>query len=163
LRTCARIPIPADLTLEDATMNREEWVVLALDCAGNQALTPAQLQKSLFLLGKEIPESLGTQDFYNFSPYNYGPFCKQIYDDAESLAVRGITVILREPGVQYLQYALTAAGQETARKLRNQADPRAVAYLEQVVNWARKRSFSELVRSIYQKYPEFRQNSVFQD
>ena len=144
-------------------MNREEWVVLALDCAGNQALTPAQLQKSLFLLGKEMPDNLGTPDFYKFSPYNYGPFCKQIYDDAEALAERGIATILREPGVQYLQYALTPDGRDAARGIRNQADRRSVVYLEQVVNWAKRKTFSELVRSIYQKYPEFRQNSVFQD
>jgi hypothetical protein len=144
-------------------MNREDWVVLALDCAGARALSPAQMQKSLFLLGEELPGILGTADFYRFVPYNYGPFCKQIYDDAESLAARGLVTILREPGVRYLQYEATAEGRELAKRLRAKADARAVAYLEQVVTWAKRQSFSQLVRSIYEKYPEFRQNSVFQN
>jgi len=39
----------------------------------------------------------------------------------------------------------------------------AVAYLREVVPWAQSLSFNELVRAIYEAYPEPRANSVFRD
>ena len=144
-------------------MDRQDWLLLALDFAGGQTLSPAQLQKSLFLLGQELPETLGTPDFYQFIPYNYGPWCRQIYDDAESLASVGLVAVLREPGASYVQYAITVRGRERGANLRALANARGVSYLERIVAWVLRQSFSQLVRAIYQKYPEFRQNSVFQE
>jgi uncharacterized protein YwgA len=144
-------------------MNRRDWVLLALDYAAPQALSPAQLQKSLFLLGAELPRHLGTNEFYTFVPYNYGPFSRQVYDDAEILAAHGLVAMLKEPGVSYPQYAATQDGQMLAATLRAKANPIATAYLERVVNWAKRQSFAQLVRSIYERYPAYRQNSVFQD
>jgi uncharacterized protein len=142
-------------------MDRKDWLVLAIDAAGNGGLTPAQLQKSLFLLGREMPTNVG--DFYHFSPYNYGPFSKQVYDDTEEAARIGFVDIGQVPGARYSEYTITWRGRDFAAELRDRADPRAVNYLERVVTWAKRQSFSELVRSIYRKYPEFRVNSVFQD
>ncbi|MFZ0410447.1 MAG: hypothetical protein WAL51_02925 [Candidatus Acidiferrales bacterium] len=144
-------------------MNRHSWLLLTLFDAGPRGLAPAQLQKILFLLAQEIPELLGTQDFYDFIPYNYGPFSKQIYRDAESLAQRGMVNIYWPPGSSYPMYELTPNGFEQARVHERYADRRARQYLRSVVRWAQPLRFSELVSSIYKKYPSFRVNSVFQD
>jgi uncharacterized protein YwgA len=143
-------------------MERKDWLLFTLNAAGGAGLTPAQLQKSLFILGCELPDSLGG-DFYQFSPYNYGPFSKQVYDDAERLAQDGLVTIAQAPGMRFSEYVITWRGQEAAERLKGRADHRAITYLERVVNWARKQSFSELVRAIYRKYPQYRVNSVFQD
>jgi uncharacterized protein YwgA len=142
-------------------MDRRNWLLLAVDAAGASGLTPAQLQKSLFLLERASPEKLS--GFYNFSPYNYGPFSKQIYDDAEEMAGQGNLVIAQAPGMRFSEYIITPQGQEVAANLRRRAEPQAVEYLQRVVAWARKQSFSQLIRAIYKQYPEFRVNSVFQD
>ena len=42
-----------------------------------------------------------------------------------------------------------------------EANPRAAAYLDQVVKWALSLSFTQLVRAIYEQYPEMREKSVF--
>ena len=45
--------------------------------------------------------------------------------------------------------------------LERDADPRLTEFLGRIVQWVRKRSFSDLLRSIYAAYPEFAVNSVF--
>lgn len=142
-------------------MDRKNWLLLALNAAGAQGLTPAQLQKSLFLLGRELPNHV--DNFYHFTPYNYGPFSKQIYDDAEAMSLQGLLTISQVPGRQYSEYAVSPRGRASALAAKQLADRSALEYLERVVDWASQQSFSKLVRSIYRKYPEFRVNSVFQD
>jgi uncharacterized protein len=144
-------------------MDRKYWLLMALDIASATGLTPAQLQKVLFLLGQETPQWLGTQDFYNFVPYNYGPFSKSVYVDAEVLAQAGMVNIRKIPGVSFSVYEITASGIERAKILEREADARALQYLRSVVPWAQRLTFSELISSIYRKYPAFRVNSVFQD
>jgi uncharacterized protein YwgA len=119
-----------------------------------------QLQKVLFLLGKQLPGEIG-HGFYDFIPYNYGPFDSAVYADASMLAGLGF-VNKNDSGRGFLQYAPTAEGMSYASKLRNEASPKAAAYLEKIVPWAQALSFSALVRAIYAKYPEYRENSVFQ-
>jgi len=36
-------------------------------------------------------------------------------------------------------------------------------YLDDVVEWTRSLSFTELVKAIYQDYPDMKANSVFRD
>jgi len=144
-------------------MDRMSWLLMALDVAGAAGLTPAQLQKILFLLGQQVPDLLGTQDFYQFVPYNYGPFSKSVYLDAEFLANRGMVNIYRVRGGSFSMYEITSEGTDEVRIFRREADTRALQYLESVVPWAQSLTFSELVSSIYRKYPAFRVNSVFQD
>ncbi len=134
--------------------------MLAVAQAKGSGLSPVQLQKSLFLLGKELPEEVGP-DFYSFIPHNYGPFDSSIYSDANLLA--GIGLVSRNLSSRgFWEYAPTGEGIAYAQKLTGGASPKAVSYLEKVVPWAQRLSFAALVRAIYAKYPEFRENSVFQ-
>src|SRR6266478_1030561 len=106
-------------------MNREDWLILAVNAAGKPGLTPAQLQKSLFLLDKEIPGSFEPDSRYYFSAYNYGPFSKQIYDDAEILASKGLLNISQAAGQRYFEYAVTRLGADFANELRAKANRRS--------------------------------------
>jgi uncharacterized protein YwgA len=141
-------------------MDRKSWTLLAISFADEAGLTPVQLQKSLFLLGQELREQVGN-DFYEFSAYNYGPFSKLVYQDAEALACEGLVCVERPAG-SYATYRITPKGAARARQLTSDESTPAVEYLRIVVEWAQSLSFSELVRAIYGKYPEYRANSVFQ-
>jgi uncharacterized protein len=144
-------------------MKPEDWTLLAICAAKSKGLSPVQLQKSLFLLGRKLPkEELGNH-FYVFSPYNYGPFDVQIYQDAEILEKKGLISITQSPESRWKIYRATQDGLELATKLRTQASPHAVDYLDTVVTWVLGHSFRELVSAIYAEYPEFRENSVFQE
>src|SRR5947199_8004379 len=80
--------------LGERTMPRQDWILMAL--AQKTPLDPVQIQKALFLMGREMADEVG-QDFYQFRPYNYGPFDQRIYQDIEQLALRGHIAITQEP------------------------------------------------------------------
>lgn len=141
-------------------MEREDWTLLAIASAGGQAVTPVQLQKILFLLGSKLPDAVG-REFYQFEPYNYGPFDVTVYRDAEALAARGLVATQAAPGQRWTSYAATPAGLRRAEQVRRGANTDAVAYLSKVVAWARALSFSDLVKAIYREYPAFRARSIF--
>lgn len=140
-------------------MNREDWTLLALYFGGGRGLSPVQLQKSLFLLAMEVAEV--RPNFYEFVPHNYGPFSKQIYADAERMAAFGLVAIERDPQ-SYATFLITASGQIRIAQIQPYIPARASNYLERAVQWAQQQSFSGLVRAIYEKYPAYRVNSVFQ-
>ena len=118
-------------------LTRQDWNLLAIAAAGGAPLSPVQLQKVLFLLGCEQKAAAG-KDFYSFSPYNYGPFDKHVYEDAEALAIDGLVQIQRG---RWADYSATGAGLAKATKLEASASADAVAYLRKVVQWARSLSF----------------------
>jgi uncharacterized protein YwgA len=93
-------------------MNRQDWTLLAVSFAESSGISPVRLQKSLFILGQELPSEVGN-DFYQFSAYNYGPFSKQIYLDAERLAIDGYIAI--DKTGRYPMYFATAQGAQIAR------------------------------------------------
>lgn len=143
-------------------MQRRDWVLLAIAAAGGEGVSPVQLQKSLFLVGKNCKRTVGAR-FYKFTPFHYGPFNAAIYSDAEDLEAEGLVKISRRPGQRWVEYAATLEGIVRARSLEGDLPGEVVAYLHEVVAWARRQSFNELIRAIYQQYPSYRKNSVFQN
>lgn len=139
---------------------REHWTLLAIAAAGGKPLSPVQLQKSLFVLGREMREAVGA-GFYNFRPYNYGPFDSAVYADAEMLASLGL-VNINQPW-RWKEYAATPDGMKEAGRVKSSAPPAATAYLAKIVAWAGSLSFQDLVRAIYARYPDTRTKSIFEE
>ena len=142
-------------------MNRQDWVLLALFAADGYRLTPVRLQKSLFLLRERgIKESSSLDGFYEFEPYAYGPFSRQIYDDALSLADEAKVTIFPSSRASSRQYALTVSGVQAANQIASK-QPRGFPYLGRAVKWTQTLSFAQLVTAIYTHFPQYRENSVF--
>lgn len=106
----------------------------------------------------EIPEA---PNCYEFSAHNYGPFSVDIYRDAEVLADKGLIAIEKRPRSHNI-FIITAAGESRVQEIKNEVPSRALDYLQSVIAWAQRQSFSGLVRAIYDRYPDFKVNSVFQ-
>ncbi len=140
-------------------MERRDWLLLTIDAGREKGLTPVQLQKSLFLLGQTFPKQVGSS-FYKFVPYNYGPFCMDIYNDAESLQQQGL-IEIRRASKRWPEYRVSPAGAQQAEKLRGKIPTSVIKYLMDVVSWTQSQTFPELVRTIYEAYPTFRTHSVF--
>jgi DNA-binding PadR family transcriptional regulator len=140
--------------------SRQEWLLLALAHRRGQPMTPAQIQKSMFLMRMEAGRYLGDR-FYEFIPYNYGPFDADIYRDLDWLAAKGVVITDTSPGRNWRTYAVTPAGIDAAERAMASADRTAVSYLGRVVDWVTSVSFPVLIRAIYDKYPQFKANSVF--
>lgn len=145
----------------DGRMKRRDWTLLTI-AAASRPVSPVQLQKSLFLLGQNLPKVVGS-DFYSFTPYNYGPFDAAVYQDAEELERNGLLLEARVPGGWWREYSPTREGLRAAAALEREAPAGALKYLAQVVGWAQSLSFQQLVRAIYKQYPSFKANSVFRD
>lgn len=141
-------------------MERKYWTLLAVAAANGEPVTPVQLQKSLFVLGEEMRAEVAP-NFYEFAPYDYGPFCADVYSDADELAAEGLVELLPSTNGRWTNYRATAAGLAHAGRIVS-TTPRAASYLKEVVAWTRSLSFSDLVRAIYAKFPKMRANSVFQ-
>jgi hypothetical protein len=108
-------------------------------------LTPAQLQKSLYLLGVAFPNELGP-DFYKFRSINAGHFSQQIYTDAEALGKQGLVLIEVSENDGWQHYSATTAGVQRARVLETRLSPLVLQRLRRVVEWARNRSIDQLGR-----------------
>jgi|tagenome__1003787_1003787.scaffolds.fasta_scaffold20937086_2 hypothetical protein len=141
-------------------MDRKDWTLLAISAADAKGLTPVQLQKVLFLLGREMEHELGG-DFYHFRPYHYGPFDRAVYGDAEKLSNEDAVEINQRVGENWNRYVISNEGREQADFVKKRASAGAVEYLNRIVEWALRQSFPQLVNAIYTKYPDMKVNSVF--
>lgn len=83
-------------------MTPKDWNLLAIAEAQSKPLQPVHLQKSLFLLGENLTRSqLQVDQCYTFRAHDYGPFCSEVYVEAEALCGEGLVRIDRPSGVSY--------------------------------------------------------------
>lgn len=141
-------------------MDRKDAVLAGLAPAGCSSLyRPVQVQKLFFLIDKLAAEQMGGP-FFAFTPYNYGPFDKAVYETLEELAAEGLVELI--PEKTWTDYRLTEAGEERGRDALSSLPESVRDYLTTLSEWVRSLSFAQLVSAIYRTYPEMRVNSVFQ-
>ena len=141
-------------------MEKRDFVILAVAASKKKLLSPVQLQKAMFLIGKGA-ESEVENGWYEFEPYHYGPFCLDIYEDAESLEKDGLVMRVPSRVGGWTDTLVTYSGVMRAQELRETLPSRTAKYIENVVAWIEPLPFQNLVKSIYEAYPEYRENSVF--
>jgi hypothetical protein len=77
------------------------------------------------------------------------------------LAQDGLVVIERAQQ-SHSMFLITPIGEARVEHVRREVSQRVWNYLQTAVEWTQHQSFSGLIRAIYDKYPEYRVNSVFQ-
>lgn len=143
-------------------MDRESLVLAALSPAHGSPHTPVQVQKLLFLIDKNVPKQVGGP-YFNFQPYDYGPFDQAVYGALQSLASKGLVVINEETGKRWKEYLLTPEGQRIGEEFFKQLDNGAALYISKLSEFVRSLNFAQLVSAIYKAYPEMKVNSVFKE
>jgi uncharacterized protein len=140
-------------------MNRSEILLAGLAAGGEAATyTPVQVQKLFFLLDREAAPALGGP-FFNFVPYDYGPFDQAVYAGLDDLARRNLASV--QTTGRYRVYGLSQTGLIEGRRILSTLQPSARDYVANAASWVRQLSFQQLVASIYNKYPEMKAKSVF--
>lgn len=140
-------------------MTRKDWALLIISIAGKNGLSPLRLQKSLFLIKQNIIEKI-TDDFYEFEPYNYGPFSVEIYRDAEDLEINNfIKVNLSQYG-NWTEYSITKDGEKKAEEIKQNLNSNIIKYIKELVEWINNLNFREIVNFIYSNYPDYKVNSI---
>lgn len=141
-------------------MHRRDVLLATMGSAEGRSFSPVQLQKAVFLIDRNVPQVFDANSRFQFAPYDYGPFDREVYSEATALELAGFVATGR--GVNgYKEYAVTDNGLARAQELQAMLDDTSRDYIERVVGWVRSLSFAKLVKSIYEAYPEMRANSVF--
>ncbi len=144
-------------------MQREHLVLAALSPAKRGAFSPVQVQKLLFLIEENLSDDVGGKCF-DFVPYDYGPFDKDVYKVLEDLKEQGNAEIMDTPWHRPREYRLTGQGQGLGDQyLEKIFDKAAQDYVVRLVEFVRSVSFPDLVAAIYREYPDMSINSVFQE
>lgn len=141
-------------------MHRRDVILAGLAPAKGAAHTPVQVQKLFFLIDRSVAHLIGGP-FFDFVPFDYGPFDRAVYDELEGLARDHLVDISLNNN--WRTYRLTSKGQERGDQQLAGLNPGAKSYIERASQFVRALSFSELVSAIYKAYPEMRANSVFRE
>jgi hypothetical protein len=142
-------------------MNRRDLVLAVLAASGGRPYTPVQIQKALFLISRNTGHVIDEGEGFNFQPYDYGPFDKAVYTEAEGLMADGRAEIAPSGFGSWSTYAASDVGVVRGRQLLNDLRPETRDYILGVCEWVRRLSFNSLVKSIYDAYPEMRARSIF--
>jgi hypothetical protein len=144
-------------------MRRIDWLLLLLALSdSSEQLDPVRLQKGMFLMAQEYPLSPGER--YEFVPYDYGPFSVDIYRDLDVLYQMGFIECTQTPGYTWSRYRPTEAGVGQAQRVVDVMDAqqrKRAVYLQQLKQGVLSLTFRQLLQHVYSRYPEFRENSVF--
>lgn len=138
-------------------MDKREFVLAALAPAHGKPHSPVQVQKLLFLLERNAARFLDGPHF-DFKPYNYGPFDKDVYRVLDDLEADELAFI-NNAGRQRT-YALTPLGQDAGARLLEELPEAARDYMRRLSDRIFQLDFMQLVSAIYKAYPEMRENSV---
>jgi len=140
-------------------MDRDELILAALAAGGeNASYRPVQVQKLLFLIDREASALIDGPHF-DFEPYDYGPFDRDVYIELDDLADRGL-VIAQSTG-RYRVFSLSPEGYERGTDILYDLDAAAMTYIQQLATWVLGLNFQQLVAAIYNRYPDMKVNSIF--
>lgn len=145
------------------TMTRNDLVLAVLAAAGGRSYSPAQLQKTLFLIAKNAPHIITAGPGFDFQPYDFGPFDRDVYVEAQTLRDHGDAEITPSPWGRWVTYAASSHGIAKGQDVLGRMNDDVKTYIQAVSSWALAQNFNSLVKSIYDAYPEMRVNSIFRD
>jgi uncharacterized protein YwgA len=143
---------------------RQKWIILILHVL-KSVRGRTRLIKLLFLLRREIGMRKG--NYFRFEAGNYGPFSKEIIADVEELEKKGFISIKKETlknefsedeKISY-EFSLTTKGENLIQEALEDLPPDTLQKLQKL------RPFNdmpllELLKYVYERYPEFIRNSV---
>lgn len=145
------------------TATPADWLLLLLAVRDAEVpLDPVRVQKALFLLAEEgdLPDG----EAYSFEPYDYGPFSSSIYRDLQGLIASGCVREVEVQGYNWKRYAVTNRGLERAQAQVDRFDGQhreVLRRLATIKNELVGLSFDALLRRVYDRYPDYAENSVF--
>lgn len=137
-------------------VDRQDVLLAIIEAAQERGLKRVHLQKAVFLVAEEFKGRL-PKNFYKFSKYHFGPYSKEIYDDAEILNDSGCINI--KYGSDRRDDVFSIVAECGIENIELPSDLKRL--IKDSVDWISAMDFQELVRAIYYLYPEFQENSRF--
>lgn len=125
--------------------------------SGRYPTDQVRVMKGMFLLSQEGPDAL--KGVYDFRPYSYGPFATAVYHDLDRLESRNLVRCEMRLGTNQRLYELTDDGRRAAEELEVLAAPDELAAIHDTKRIVSDQSFTELLRYVYERHPEYAVNS----
>lgn len=130
-------------------MLKRQRVLLHLLKRADKPLTRIELTKWCFLLRHEMP-SQGGASFFDFIPYQYGPFSFSMYQELDKLVTQSYIETPDDKAV-----ALTTLGDSAAT-----IPPSVAQDIDSLVDRFRNVSTNRLLDYVYDRFPQYTVNSV---
>ncbi len=133
-------------------LNLKQKIILSLlDALDKKPMPPIQLMKSLFLFTQEK----NPKNFYKFIPYLYYPCSFEVYTDLNFLENYGfITSHLSNRGWSFFRITNKSENFLIDNK-------EIIEKLAKIKESIISKSFIDLLKFVYSKYPDFVKNSIF--
>ena len=136
-------------------MNKRDILLCFIALPDRRPMSPIQIMKGMFLIKKE----LNVTDFYEFEPYLYGPCSFEVYRDLQRLAEENL--ILSSPSIRgWKYYIISSKGMEIFKAISQTMDGELLEGIRKIKKIVTEKSFIELLRYVYEKYPEYAVNSI---
>ena len=132
---------------------------IVLSALSGAPLDRIQLMKTVFLPWYRHGESPDAP--FVFEAYNYGAFCKAVYDTLGDLLRDGLVDQYETGNPQTAPYFVTALGAkyDPADYLLAKDNEE----LQTIAKWAAKQSFNSLLKNVYREAPKYAENSLVKD
>jgi DNA-binding PadR family transcriptional regulator len=144
------------MTGQTTALSQDDVMLLIADGAsGGYPLDPIRLMKGGFIVSEIGVEAW--RPLFNFHPYHYGPFDSSVYGAVDRLVAGGL--LAATPVGGYNTYAVTDTGHRRAADLEGLIGERAAGWLRRIGRYVTSRSFTDLLKEIYERYPDFAVNS----
>jgi len=138
-------------------MNRRDILLcfIALPEGKTNVLSPIQIMKGMFLIKQE----LNVSNFYEFKPYLYGPCSLEVYEDIQRFVEENLILLL--PSIRgWKLYTISSKGMEKFKAISKTMDEEFLENMRRIKKIVMEKSFIELLKYVYEKYPEFAINSI---
>lgn len=144
-------------------MDKKKEVILSVFFLLNVVNGRTFLQKFFYLLNREV----FAEELFNYKPYKYGPFSQDINLEISELEKDGLIkenrILIKGKGIAY-SYELTPKGKDSAQKtFNNKLTSNERTSLVNYTNQFRGFSPTQLLKYVYEKYPEVTKNSLFEE
>jgi len=156
-------------------IDRRTDVVLILFYCQRSIRGVTKLQKLLFLIEQETEffEEYESDIAFNFAPHKMGPFSEHVYEELHFLLQLG--AIESEPmdtptfpevddsDLSNKEFVLTPKGKKIAKELVDILSDDHLSEIEDIVETYGTMSLNEILREVYQTYPDFAEQSEIRD
>lgn len=135
--------------------------LLSFIAAGETPTDPIRVMKGLFIftMAARNNKNLAPEGVFNFGPMDYGPCAPDIYNALDVLERSGQIQKLPVPGETWSKLIATTVGRAAATEIYK-SNRDTASFLASLRAWTDKQSFRSLLRTVYEKWPEYAVNSV---
>lgn len=155
----ARAWVASHHRVSEARPDRQRWLLRFIGWGhGSFPWSQIPFTKAAFLLVKSDLDFPGLD--YAFAPYHFGPWDVQVTDDLDSLVKQGCLTMHPIPFSRGVEYRLTDWGRRRIENHAHEVDDAHRAAIVEVATRVTAKHYTQMLRDLYEEYPEAAQNSV---